>query len=243
MGGCVRDSLLGREPNDWDVCTSALPDAVCALFDVDPGIGTRHGTVKVGEAEVTTFRRDVGYSDGRRPDAVEFVTELKTDLQRRDFTVNAMAYNNGLHDYFGGEDDLRRGIIRTVGEPDRRFKEDSLRILRAMRFAAVLGFEPERDTAAAMLRCGSRILELPVERFYAELAGLLRGRWAQKVLDRFSDILRPYIPQAVFDLKGAETLEQRLALMFGEESGARLKSLHVPVKTRKAVEKIIAEGM
>ena len=154
VGGFVRDSLLGRDVQDCDVCTSALPQTVQALFE-SKNIrcvltGVRHGTVTVlidGEQiEITTFRTDGSYSDARHPDSVTFVPDLKTDLARRDFTVNAMAYGAQLVDPFGGVRDLKNGLIRCVGDPYRRFSEDALRIMRAVRFACVLDFKIEEKT-------------------------------------------------------------------------------------------------
>ena len=147
VGGCVRDSILGIEPNDWDICTSALPSEIADVFSSYKTIGTgiKHGTVTViVEAmpiEITTFRRDGNYTDNRHPDKVEFVRTLTDDLARRDFTVNAMAYSekHGLIDPYGGIRDLKNGIIRSVGDPKKRFEEDALRILRAIRFASRYG--------------------------------------------------------------------------------------------------------
>ena len=150
VGGCVRDLLLGRTPGDWDVCTDARPERVMELFPRTVPTGLKHGTVTVrtedGPVEVTTFRREAGYADGRHPDAVDFDATLAEDLARRDFTVNAMALDeNGMViDRYGGQTDLFRSVIRCVGDPDRRFAEDALRMLRAVRFAAQLGFSIEK---------------------------------------------------------------------------------------------------
>ena len=167
VGGCVRDSLLGRTAHDWDLCTSALPQQVMELFGTEQCIptGLQHGTVTIkygGQLyETTTFRTEGSYTDGRHPDEVQFVPDVREDLARRDFTINAMAYNEveGLVDPFGGQKDLQNGLLRAVGEPQQRFTEDALRILRTLRFAAVLGFsvEPRTDAAlrmkAPLLRC------------------------------------------------------------------------------------------
>lgn len=156
VGGCVRDTLLGRPVHDWDITTSALPETIMALFPRCIPTGLKHGTVTVllgGERfEVTTFRRDGAYHDGRHPDGVAFVPDLKEDLARRDFTINAMAMHRdgSITDCFGGKDDLKRGLIRCVGEPKRRFQEDALRMLRALRFSAQLGFAVEEETARAI---------------------------------------------------------------------------------------------
>ena len=159
VGGCVRDSLLGLAPHDWDLCTSARPEQVMALFGEEKCIptGLQHGTVTVKQGgrlyETTTFRTEGTYSDGRHPDHVAFVPDVKEDLARRDFTINAMAYNakEGLVDPFGGQADLQSGIVRAVGVPRQRFTEDALRILRLYRFAARFGFAIDPPTAQAEL--------------------------------------------------------------------------------------------
>ena len=187
VGGCVRDLLLGRTPGDWDVTTSALPQVVMALFDHTVPTGLAHGTVTVpvGEerVEVTTFRREEGYSDARRPDAVTFGVGLEEDLSRRDFTINAMAPgpDGEIIDPFGGREDLEHRLIRCVGEPDRRFSEDALRLFRAVRFAAQLGFAVEEETAAALGRCARRATLLAGERVKAELEKILLSPQPQRV--------------------------------------------------------------
>jgi tRNA nucleotidyltransferase (CCA-adding enzyme) len=175
VGGCVRDTLLGRPVHDWDIATAAEPARVQALFPRTVPTGLRHGTVTVltgsGQAEVTTFRVDGDYRDGRHPASVRFVRTLREDLSRRDFTVNAMAMDEAgsLTDLFGGRDDLARRLIRCVGEPETRFREDALRMLRAYRFSAQLGFEVEKDTEAAIFRCAGRTAALSRERVRDEL--------------------------------------------------------------------------
>lgn len=175
VGGCVRDLLLGRPVHDWDVTTSALPEQTMACFSHCVPTGLRHGTVTVLEggaaAEVTTFRCDGGYRDGRHPDQVTFVRSLKEDLARRDFTVNAMAMDRSgrLTDLYGGRADLAAGVLRCVGEPERRFREDALRMLRAVRFSAQLGFAVEPETWAAMGRCAPLCQCLSAERVRDEL--------------------------------------------------------------------------
>ena len=162
VGGCVRDLLLGRDAGDFDVCTDARPERVMELFPHTVPTGLRHGTVTVrtedGPVEVTTFRREAGYADGRHPDAVDFDATLAEDLARRDFTVNAMALDeNGMViDRYGGQMDLFRNVIRCVGDPDRRFAEDALRMLRAVRFAAQLDFSIEKGTLDAIRRSARR---------------------------------------------------------------------------------------
>ena len=181
VGGCVRDSLLGLDPHDWDLCTSARPEQVMALFGEEKCIptGLQHGTVTVKQGgrlyETTTFRTEGAYSDGRHPDAVCFVPDVREDLARRDFTINAMAYNaeEGLIDPFGGQDDLAAHLVRAVGEPERRFEEDALRILRLYRFAARFGFAIDPATGAAARALGPHLDCVSAERIQEELLKLL----------------------------------------------------------------------
>ena len=181
VGGCVRDSLLGRTAHDWDLCTSALPRQVMELFGAAQCIptGLQHGTVTIkygGQLyETTTFRTEGSYTDGRHPDAVQFVPDVREDLARRDFTINAMAYNEaeGLVDPFGGQKDLQNGLLRAVGEPQQRFTEDALRILRLYRFAARFGFALDAATARAARQLAPHLDCISVERIQEELAKLL----------------------------------------------------------------------
>ena len=181
VGGCVRDTLMGRTPHDWDVAASASCGEVAALFERTVPTGLKYGTVTVllpgGRAEVTTFRRDGPYLNGRRPENVEFVSDLREDLSRRDFTVNAMAMDGQgrIVDLFGGREDLARGVIRCVGEPERRFAEDALRMLRAVRFSAALGFAIDPDSLAALRRLAPLAEKLSAERVLAELQKTLRS--------------------------------------------------------------------
>ena len=180
VGGCVRDLLLDRRPRDWDLASAAAPEEVLALFPRSEATGLRHGTVTIhwgpGKAEHTTFRREGTYSDHRRPDRVDFVADLETDLSRRDFTINAMALRAGaLTDPFGGRGDLERGLIRTVGDPERRFSEDALRMFRAYRFAGRFGFALQAETEAAIYRCAPWAEALARERVYGELCEILEG--------------------------------------------------------------------
>ena len=178
VGGCVRDMLMGVHPHDWDVCTSALPEQVTEIFPHSLPIGARHGTVTVlvdkRKVEVTTFRSDGGYSDHRHPDEVSYVGDLTTDLSRRDFTMNAIALPpDGLVvDPFGGVRDIERRLIRSVGDPDRRFEEDALRMFRALRFSAKLGFAIEEETAAAIRRQAPLAAGLSPERVRDEVEKL-----------------------------------------------------------------------
>ena len=177
VGGCVRDALLGREPNDWDITTSALPTEVKSVFPRTIDTGLQHGTVTVlcgGTGyEVTTFRVDGVYEDGRHPKEVTFTPSLREDLKRRDFTINAMAYNNesGLVDLFGGQKDLENGIVRAVGDPVQRFTEDALRIMRAIRFSAQLGYEIEPET----LRAASALAQINPHHCYTVGEHILKG--------------------------------------------------------------------
>ena len=181
VGGCVRDSLLGRTAHDWDLCTSALPQQVMELFGTEQCIptGLQHGTVTIkygGQLyETTTFRTEGSYTDGRHPDAVQFVPDVREDLARRDFTINAMAYNEaeGLVDPFGGQKDLQNGLLRAVGEPQQRFTEDALRILRLYRFAARFGFALDAATARAARQLAPHLDCISAERIQEELAKLL----------------------------------------------------------------------
>lgn len=205
VGGCVRDSLLGLSPHDWDLCTAARPEQMkaalaglgCRFLDT----GAKHGTVTVlfqGESyEVTTFRVDGPYSDARHPDSVTFSPRLEDDLARRDFTVNAMAYSarRGLTDPFGGENDLREGIIACVGDPAVRFSEDALRILRALRFASVYGFAIDPATARAIHEKKELLAKVAGERVREELCRLLCGKAVLEVLLDYSDVLCVPIPE------------------------------------------------
>lgn len=181
VGGCVRDILLSKTPHDYDVTTSATPDEIISVFDHTVPTGIKHGTITVlinGEPiEVTTFRTDGEYLDARRPDSVQFVRNLKDDLSRRDFTVNAMAYNHvaGLCDLFEGQKDLKNKTLRAVGDPETRFNEDALRILRLFRFASTLNFEIEPQTFDAAIKCSPLLKKVSVERVMTELKTAVTG--------------------------------------------------------------------
>lgn len=203
VGGCVRDSLLGRTPQDWDICTAARPEEIqCCFADCRTvPTGIRYGTVTVLWAgqpyEITTFRAENGYSDARHPDGVTFLAELRGDLARRDFTINAMAADadGTVSDPFGGREDLRRGILRCVGTPETRFTEDALRILRGLRFAARLDLQIEPATARAMLALRERLTLVAPERLHKELDGLLCGAAASRVLREFRTVLWVLLPE------------------------------------------------
>ena len=203
LGGCVSDSLLGKTPNDWDITTSAKPENMKSVFAdfhcIDTGI--KHGTVTVvidGEPlEITTFRLDGEYEDNRHPKSVTFTADLGADLGRRDFTVNAMAYSKmtGTVDLFGGQNDLKNKIIRCVGDPDRRFNEDALRILRALRFASALDFEIEEKTAQSLLKNRALLGNISEERIAKELLKLVCGKGAKRILTDFAPVLFEILPE------------------------------------------------
>ena len=227
VGGCVRDSLLGQPPHDWDLCTSATPEQVLELFGKAHCIptGLQHGTVTVkhgGELyEITTFRTEGAYSDGRHPDHVAFVPDVKEDLARRDFTINAMAYNaeEGLIDPFGGQSDLAAGIVRAVGEPQRRFEEDALRILRLYRFAARFGFAIDPATGQAARALCRHLDCVSEERIAEELSRLLAAPAPGAYLE--AEVLAVIFPE----LDAAELPESR-RILDALEPGME----HVPVR-------------
>ena len=203
VGGCVRDALLGRTPGDYDITTSALPEETEAVFAGERVIetGLQHGTVTVllsgAPLEITTFRIDGDYSDARHPDGVTFTRTLAEDLARRDFTVNAMAADRSgeIVDLYGGKDDLSAKVIRCVGDPDTRFTEDALRILRALRFAAVLDFEIEPATAAALRQKRHLLRFVSAERIREELTKLLCGTAMRRVMLDYADVLEEVLPE------------------------------------------------
>ena len=242
VGGCVRDSLLGLTPHDWDLCTSALPQQGMELFGAEKCIptGLQHGTVTVkqggGLYEITTFRTEGAYTDGRHPDEVHFVPDVREDLARRDFTINAMAYNakEGLVDPFGGQADLQSGILRAVGVPHQRFTEDALRILRLYRFAARFGFAIDPPTAQAAQELCAHLDCVSVERIEEELAKLLSAPAPGAYLDEkiLGVVLPELSPEALAAAKpvvdacpaGERALPVRLAallLSLGEDGTRR----------------------
>lgn len=232
VGGCVRDSLLGQTPHDWDMATSATPEEMKTAL---PGVrlletGIRHGTLTAltegMQVEITTFRQDGDYKDGRHPEAVRFTPSLEEDLARRDFTINAMAYSPqlGLVDCFGGREDLKNRVLRCVGEPRRRFSEDALRIARAMRFAAVLGFSVEEDTARAMLELKENLSQVAVERIWQEWRRLLCAPHAAEVLREFASIAFQVIPE----LEPCAACVQHNPHHFGTVWEHTLKALEYP---------------
>ena len=251
VGGCVRDSLLGLDPHDWDLCTSARPEQVMALFGEEKCIptGLQHGTVTVKQGgrlyETTTFRTEGAYSDGRHPDAVCFVPDVREDLARRDFTINAMAYSaeEGLIDPFGGRDDLAAHLVRAVGEPERRFEEDALRILRLYRFAARFGFAIDPATGAAARALGPHLDCVSAERIQEELLKLLAA-------PRPGSYLEPAVLAVVLPELEPEKQPERFAELCrtidrieptAENVPARLAALFCPLGeagARKALRKL-----
>lgn len=202
VGGCVRDAILGKKPQDWDITTSALPKQVKALFRRTVDTGIQHGTVTVlldrEGFEVTTYRVDGKYEDGRHPTEVAFTASLAEDLKRRDFTINAMAYNerSGLVDLFHGAEDLKQGIIRCVGVAKERFSEDALRILRAFRFSAQLDFSIEEETLAVAKELAGTLKKISAERIYAELVKLLMSEHPGRLLTAYEcDITEVILPE------------------------------------------------
>ena len=203
VGGCVRDSIIGLTPHDWDICTNAKPEEIKKCFanfnTFDSGI--KHGTISIvidGEVyEVTTYRIDGAYSDNRRPDSVTFTSDITKDLARRDFTVNAMAYNEqyGLLDPYGGRNDLSEKIIRCVGNPDFRFNEDALRIIRALRFASVYDFVIENETSKSICKNVDLLKNIAVERISVEFNKLLCGNGAEEILNNYRDVIAVFIPE------------------------------------------------
>ena len=247
VGGCVRDLLLGREPGDVDICTSARPEEVMALFSRAVPTGLPHGTVTIptsdGNVEITTFRREEGYADSRHPDAVTFDAGLREDLARRDFTVNAMALSQEgeVIDLFGGREDLKGGVIRCVGEPDMRFSEDALRMLRGVRFAAQLGFTIEENTAAALFRNAFRVEKVSGERIKAELEKILLSPRPQmaEVLLQAGLLSHLYVPADIPDLTSladVPSVKEERWRAFCTLTGFPITVLPVERSLRRAVE-------
>lgn len=231
VGGCVRDSVLGRTPGDWDITTSARPEQVKAVFRHTVDTGLQHGTVTVLKDhtgyEVTTYRIDGEYEDGRHPKSVEFTAELREDLRRRDFTINAMAYSHetGVVDLFGGMEDLERGVIRCVGNPVDRFTEDALRILRAIRFSAQLGFEIEEGTRDALALIAPNLKNVSKERIMTELTKLLLSSHPERMRLVFETGMAPYIvehfDEAVTDWEQAEEFLRAAGELLPETKAVR----------------------
>lgn len=213
VGGCVRDSLIGRIPGDWDITTSALPEDIKSVFRRTVDTGIEHGTVTVligsESYEVTTYRIDGEYRDSRHPSSVRFTDAVSEDLRRRDFTINAMAYNDesGIIDLFGGRDDLKRGVIRCVGNADERFDEDALRILRAVRFAAQLDFDIDADTRNAISTHAPRLKAVSKERVLVEISKLICSAHIEKTADIFQLGIVPYIAEHFREINIAQLMD------------------------------------
>lgn len=203
VGGCVRDILMGEEPNDYDITTNAKPEDIKRCFSDYPTIlvGEKHGTVCVvsgdENVEITTYRIDGEYKDSRHPETVTFTSSLKEDLARRDFTINAIAYSPslGIYDPFGGADDIKSKIIRCVGRADKRFDEDALRMLRALRFSSVLGFDIDEEAQASIHKKSTDLNKISVERIFSELCKLICGKNVKSVLCEFSDVISVIVPE------------------------------------------------
>lgn len=252
VGGCVRDMLLEREVTDVDITTSALPDEIKSVFSTLPVIetGIKHGTVTVlidhKPYEITTFRTESGYTDSRHPDAVSFVSDVASDLARRDFTVNAIAYSSreGIIDLFGGMEDLNNKIIRAVGDPFLRFSEDALRILRALRFSSTLGFAIEPETAKAIFALSDSIQKVSKERIYSELKKLLCGTNAVAVLTKYRSVVEQII-NIKGDISSLSKLPPdhrfRFAALCGDTAAESLSALRADNETKRAC-KILAES-
>ena len=252
VGGCVRDMLNGDTPHDFDITTSAEPETVISLFEKTVPTGIKHGTVTViingVPNEVTTYRTDGEYRDHRRPDSVIFVKSLREDLARRDFTVNAMAYNkkDGLKDFFGGKEDINNRILRAVGEPERRFCEDALRILRLFRFSSVLGFDIEESTLKAALEYAPTLKNVSAERIYSELLKTVCGK-NPAALKPLTDIgglgflgLNTAPDYGTLPLLGsADTKLFAFLYSGGADVTAALDFLRVPNKTKKSARDIL----
>lgn len=243
VGGCVRDSLLGKSPNDWDLTTSAPPSEMISAFSDFRVIetGAKHGTITVlyqkEPLEITTFRKDGAYADNRHPTAVTFSKTVEDDLSRRDFTVNAMAYHpeKGLIDLFDGQKDLAAGLIRCVGDAETRFHEDGLRILRAVRFASALGFVLEENTARAARNCAFLLDGIAKERVRVEWSKLLLGKTPTAILQNYPEIFARFlpeilpIPQRTLDFLEHAPLDLplRLSLLFASAKDAKTALLRL----------------
>lgn len=228
VGGCLRDMMMGREPHDFDIATSAEPETVMSIFsdfEVIP-TGIKHGTVTVmvdGEPiEITTFRKDSDYSDGRRPDSITFTDKVEDDLSRRDFTINAMAFglDGEIVDPFGGKSDIKSRVIRTVGSAEERFSEDGLRILRAIRFASVLGFTIERETKEAIHKLSRMLDKVSFERVFSEMSKIILSEKPSVQFREFKDVFSRVAPELAeikdfeHTLETLDRVEPELALRF-----------------------------
>lgn len=252
VGGCVRDRLMGRVPGDYDIATSALPEETLKVFEGERTVptGLKHGTVMLVyegmPMEITTFREDGEYTDMRRPDSVRFTRSLKEDVLRRDFTMNALAWERekGVIDHTGGAEDIKKGLIRAVGEPARRFSEDALRILRAVRFSAQLGFAVEEDTEQAAFALQENIGRIAAERVRVEMEKTLQGKNAAQAMAKYRDILRPRLlcGAEMSDEQWAQAAE-RLGKLPGAGTALAWAALLMSVGAQKAQETLQALRM
>lgn len=256
VGGCVRDSLLGLTPSDWDITTNARPEQTVAALAGIPTFetGVQHGTITAliehQPVEITTYRIDGSYTDHRRPDSVTFTSSLREDLARRDFTVNALAYSpeDGILDLFGGAADLQEKTLRCVGDPDTRFREDALRVLRAVRFAATLGFSIASDTADSIRRCCPLLSQIARERISHELSRLLCGKNAEQVAAAFPEVISqcfPLLPSCQPPLgKVAPLLHLRLTMLLlplsPEDAARALSALRYDKATVRHVHRLLS---
>ncbi len=251
VGGCVRDALLLKKPTDWDICTNALPDETISVFSDYRIIktGIKHGTITLlinsVPYEITTFRTDGDYLDSRHPENVNYIKNIDDDLARRDFTVNAMAYNRELVDLYDGQKDLEKRIIRCVGDPAKRFSEDALRIMRAIRFSAVLDFEIEEKTKSAIFSLKNNLINIAMERINVEFSKILLSD-NKSVYSQYYDIFKLFIdisPNLDTDnlVKLPKDLETRLSYLLLSSGlyAEVLENLRYPSKTIKAVNEII----
>lgn len=249
VGGSIRDILMGKTPHDYDITTDALPQQTREIFAGEHIIdtGLKHGTVTLRinhcSYEVTTFRKEGNYSDHRHPDSVSFSGSIGDDLSRRDFTINAMAYSpyEGLIDLFDSRKDLQEGIIRTVGDPDERFEEDALRILRALRFSSRFGFVIEEKTADAIHQKKELLRAISSERIFAELSEIVTSANATKTLRQYIDVINVFLPEIreITDLDShAGVLSLRLALLFDQLESAQIRTL---MNTLHCEKKLINE--
>lgn len=250
VGGCVRDGIMGKTTTDYDITTSAKPDEIKSVLNnyktIDTGI--LHGTVTViienQSFEITTFRSEDSYSDSRHPDKVQFISELNKDLSRRDFTINAIAYNSkeGIKDPYDGITDIKNKVIRTVGNPKKRFEEDALRILRALRFSATLGFDIESETAKAINDLAQTVNKVSAERIYTEIKKILCGDYADAVVNQFKNALSKIIPicNYVNQISALpKDFPMRLTYLCGENVLSVLNNLRADNHTKRHCELLV----
>ncbi|HHZ00312.1 MAG TPA: CCA tRNA nucleotidyltransferase [Tissierellia bacterium] len=242
VGGCVRDSIMGKKPSDWDIATSARPEEILECFNNYRTIetGLKHGTVTVivkkMQIEITTYRIDGEYSDRRRPDKVTFTNNIDLDLQRRDFTINALAYNqNGIIDIFGGLHDIKNKIVKCVGHPDDRFNEDGLRILRALRFASVLNFSIDDQTSDSIFKNKALLHDISTERINMEFNKLIMGINYQNIIFNYRDIIEVFLPE----IKGLSDEELRYRLNSMKELNSLTMRLAVLLQGLGPTDKIL----